>query len=482
MHNPYEMLEYQAKVNGNRTAMSNSIESVTFARLREISARISAKLAALGVKSGDSVFTALAPNVDVIVTAALFHRACISCSSHSGGWTDLPYTPDWIITDRHSASGDNVIFIDQNWFNDASSYPADEPYIPYESDDSICRIVLTSGTTGVSKGALVSLRTFRLRLEQVVGDWLCANGDSLCLMPMGTIGGFFSMAYSWKSGRPYFTVLNPESVITLLTRSPIACLVGAPSQIVQLIDYLQKNSLKLPNLKEVRMAGSLVSGRLVDSILRVLNVEIYSIYGSTETGGVGMVHLRVPSDVGKTAYMRPGMKVEIVDDQGQPLAAGQDGIVRIKGPANIPGYINGVAAESFHEGWFYPGDRGVIDPDGLLRIAARDAELINRGGEKINPVPVDNFLLAYPGVRDAAVFGVENALGFMEMAAVMVVDEAFDFEALQRAIAGKVNPYAVPAHYFRVDEVMRNHMGKPLRLKMGEIFRDQLVKAGRPGF
>ncbi|TNC91140.1 MAG: acyl-CoA synthetase, partial [Thalassolituus sp.] len=113
---------------------------------------------------------------------------------------------------------------------------------------------------------------------------------------------------------------------------------------------------------------------------------------------------------------------------------------------------------------------------------AREAEVINRGGEKISPVVIDNFLQSYPGIEDAAVFGVENKLGVAEVAAALVIPEDFDIPALQAALRAELNPVAVPQHLFRVNSVPRNQMGKPLRVQMAASFREQLVAAGRPGF
>jgi len=428
------------------------------------------------------VFIATQPDLDWLLICALMHRGCISCSSHGAGAKNLPYEPDWIVTDNPAVSGDNVIRIDQQWLADLATYPADEPCISFDSPESICRMVMTSGTTGVSKVAPLSVDVFLKRSDRLVGDWVSTRGDSLNLMPLSTIGGLYSAVYSWRSGRPYFTYSTPASVIEVMKKYRLACLTGSPTQLANFLDGIGQHPVTLPDLREVRMAGSAVSPRLVKALKNALKVHIYSVYGSTETGGVGMIQLRQPSDVEKTAYVRPGVDVQIVDDNDELLPAGSEGRVRVQGPSNINGYLGGVNAESFKDGWFYPGDRGSLTAEGLLTVFARDAELINRGGEKVNPVPVDNALLNFPGVHDAAVFGVENQLGFVEVAAVVVADRDVDIRQLGQSLQGQVSAMAMPKHFFRAEQVLRNEMGKPMRLKMGEIYRQKLVEHGAKGF
>ena len=483
MNNLYQLLEQQARIHGNKTALSNGQESLTFSQLRDLSARMSARLASQGVNSGQKIYVLMQPNIEWIATAALFHRGCVSCSAHPGAVVgdELPFTPDWIFTDRDGIEGENVIRIDQAWFNGLGAYPADQPAARYEADECV-RIILTSGTTGIPKGAPLSLNSLRHRVEQLIGDWVSPLGDGLNLMPLSTIGGLSSALYSWRAGRPYFTVFSEAGLVGLLARTGMSCLTGSPAQISKFLQIYERERTPLPALKEIRMAGSAVSPRLLNAILQTFNVDVYSIYGSTEAGGTGMVKLDSPADLTKTAYVRPQVDVEIVNENDEVLLPGAEGIVRVRSAANISGYLNDVDADAFRDGWFYPGDRGSLSSERLLTLSAREAEVINRGGEKISPVLIDNFLQSYPGIEDAAVFGVENKLGVAEVAAALVIPEDFDIPALQAALRAEFNPVAVPQHLFRVNSVPRNQMGKPLRVQMAASFREQLVAAGRPGF
>jgi len=483
MNNLYQLLEQQAAIHGNHTALSNGQESLTFAQLRDLSTRMSSRLAAEGVEPGQTVYVHMRANIEWIMTAALWHRGCVSCSSHPGAdmKDDLPFVPDWIITDHDGISGDHVIRVDQAWFNGLGGYSADEPAAEY-ADDDVIRIILTSGTTGTPKGAPLTLNSLRHRIEQLIGDWVSPRGDGINLMPLSTIGGLSSALYSWRAGRPYFTVHSEQTLVSLLARTGVTCLTGSPAQMSTFLKLYAADRQPLPALKEVRMAGSAVSPRLLNALLQTFNVDVYSIYGSTEAGGTGMVKLSSPADLTKSAVVRPLVELQVVDEAHQPLPAGTEGIVRVRSAANISGYLNGVEPDAFRDGWFYPGDRGVLSANRILSLSAREAEVINRGGEKISPVVIDQFLQSYPGIEDAAVFGVENKLGVAEVAAALVIADDFDISALQAALKAEFKPVSLPQHLFRVTAVPRNQMGKPLRLQMAESFREQLVAAGRPGF
>jgi acyl-CoA synthetase (AMP-forming)/AMP-acid ligase II len=120
--------------------------------------------------------------------------------------------------------------------------------------------------------------------------------------------------------------------------------------------------------------------------------------------------------------------VQIVDELDQVQPFDTEGIVRVASSTMANEYFNNpeATAESFKEGWFYPGDRGRLNENGLLFLTGRESEIINRGGTKIDPVTVDEDVLAYPGVEDAAAFGLSRRVGVEEIAIALVAKEDFD--------------------------------------------------------
>ena len=117
-------------------------------------------------------------------------------------------------------------------------------------------------------------------------------------------------------------------------------------------------------------------------------------------------------------------------------------------------------AKCFKDGWFYPGDRGRLNKNGLLFLTGRQSEIINHGGVKIDPVTIDEHLLAYPGIEDAAAFGFMGKSGFEQVATALVAKEDFDIPALH---SGLVKKFGAPVCFVRVKQIPRNQMGKVVR-------------------
>jgi acyl-CoA synthetase (AMP-forming)/AMP-acid ligase II len=191
-----------------------------------------------------------------------------------------------------------------------------------------------------------------------------------------------------------------------------------------------------------------------------------------------------PDQTSVAGYPHPEARVEIVNEGHEPLPQGKEGLVRIRTPDMVREYYKNpeATAQSFRDGWFYPGDRGRLMRDGLLVLAGRDSELINRGGVKIDPVSIDQFLGDYQGISDAAVFGLENRMGIEDIGAAIVAAENFDMRALQQALLETFGKARSPSVYFKVQHIPRNEMGKVMRAHMSKRFaailqqRDQVEK------
>jgi acyl-CoA synthetase (AMP-forming)/AMP-acid ligase II len=107
------------------------------------------------------------------------------------------------------------------------------------------------------------------------------------------------------------------------------------------------------------------------------------------------------------------MVVETVDDADQPLAPGKEGLIRIRGPYNVQGYVGdpGESARAFRNGWFYPGDIGSLTRSNLLIITGRQKTVMNIGGDKVKPELIENVLTSFEGIDEAGAFGFVNDYG-----------------------------------------------------------------------
>jgi acyl-CoA synthetase (AMP-forming)/AMP-acid ligase II len=176
---------------------------------------------------------------------------------------------------------------------------------------------------------------------------------------------------------------------------------------------------------------------------------------------------RRPGSVGRGT----GVKIGIMDQHGALQASGTTGEVVISGPNVIQGYESNpeANASSFIDGWFRTGDQGVLDEDGVLTLQGRLKELINRSGEKISPVEIDEVLLQHPAVAEAVAFGVPSAThGEEPVAAVVLKSEATERDLIAYC-REKLAAFKVPRTIHIVDTIPRTATGKVQRRIVAEV-------------
>lgn len=178
---------------------------------------------------------------------------------------------------------------------------------------------------------------------------------------------------------------------------------------------------------------------------------------------------RKPGTVG----IGQGVEVRILDSDGTPLPQGSEGEICIRGVNVTKGYINNDKAnqESFtRDGFFRTGDQGKLDSEGYVQITGRIKELINRGGEKISPIEVDNALAAHPAVSEAVSFALESELYGQEVGAAVVVKagDKVTVEQLKAFVAEKLARFKIPTKIWFIDVMPKTATGKIQRRLVAE--------------
>ena len=479
MPNPIDHLVFRARAQPSRPALLWLDKGLSFDQLLEQVRMIAARLRRIGVRPGQIAVTCVpARRVDWALTLALHHEGVITCSNHGLGSTGIDDQVDWVFTVAPVpwVPNERQVLVDREWTEGTRAELADISPIDYGNEDSVVRLVLTSGTTGHAKAVPFTMRTWTLRQQSMPSYWSSVNRD-LNLMGLSTVGGYFSAMTALVCGAPYFCEFSPERQWAMIRKRALVSLTGSPAQLAA-ISKLAANSesASARSLRIVRSGGGPLSQTLLENLRRRLCPTVLNVYGSTEVGGVCIMDATASDDAGTPAgYVRPGTAAEVVDDTGQPVPPGEDGSVRLRSPCMPAGYYgNEVETQrSFRDGWFYPGDRGRFLDNGLLVLGGRDLELINSGGVKVDPTPIESFLVDLQGVRDAAVFGVENDSGVQEVWAAVVLDDGFSVEGLHEQILARFGAGPVPVAYCRLAEIPRNQMGKPMRVQLGRQMRAQ---------
>jgi acyl-CoA synthetase (AMP-forming)/AMP-acid ligase II len=456
---------------------------ISYRRLALFIHNISRRLTATGLRPGQ--FVAVSIEDQIFHVAMLLALARLGMTSVSArGAARLPLPIDGFITDKTLPAGvtDRVILVDMSW-TEGDGIPVDAP--PVRPDD-LCRVILTSGTTGEPKGVPISHRLFADRIYRhttVFGARLADCRRIYCDMPITTSPGFrFLLATLWRGGTYFLPGDSFESTLTAMEQYQTQCVVAPPSGLELLLKWFEVTPAYQSNLQVVLTAGDILSQELSRRVRARLCSHLVSFYGSTEAATTASAPAHeIDRVAGAVGYLVPGVRAQIVDRDGVVLPPGSEGLLRIRSEFAVDRYLGDPSGSErvFRDGWFHPGDFATLDEEGLLTITGRDKNVLSIGGDKISPEVVEAVVAAFPGVAEVAVTSLPNAVGNHEIVAVVVGNGEIDLEALGRHCAAQLSPQFVPAHFAMTDRLPRNAMGKIDRPQLIERLRASL--AGKAG-
>ena len=339
----------------------------------------------------------------------------------------------------------------------------------------IALILHTSGSTGRPKRVPLQHRNLAVSAHNIVNTYRLTAGDvSLCLMPLFHVHGLVASTLS--------TLLSGGTVVAPARFNPLsfwrivrehgATWYSAVPTIHHLILARSGGSEKPAGaecLRFVRSCSAALPVEMAGRLEALTGVPVLEAYGMTEASHQ-MASNPLPPEQRKFGTVGPGTGIEIgiMTDTGDLLAAGAKGEVVIRGPSVIDAYENNpeANAKSFVNGWFRTGDEGLLDADGYLRLTGRIKELINRGGEKIAPLEIDEVLLAHPSISEAVAFGVPHATWGEEVAAAVVLREPATEAELLAHCRERLADFKCPRKLYIVESIPRTATGKVQRLNV----------------
>jgi len=342
----------------------------------------------------------------------------------------------------------------------------------------LAAILYTSGTTGRSKGAMLSHGNLLSNAQVLKSywDWKSPDlasgrgGDVLIhALPIFHVHGLFVASHGALLNGSKMLWLNkfdPKAVVERLPRATV--FMGVPTLYVRL---LQEAGLTRAACAGMRLFISGSAPLLIETFRDWQERTGHTIlerYGMSETAMLTSNPCRASDGErigGTVGPALPGVGVRVVDDAFAPLPAGEIGHVQVRGPNVFAGYwrMPEKTAEEFTaDGWFKTGDVGSFDAAGYLTIVGRSKDLIITGGYNVYPAEIEGYLNDMAGVAESAVVGVPHP-DFGEGVIAFIVPKAgatLDADALVGALKAKIANYKVPKRAFIVPELPRNAMGK----------------------
>jgi long-chain acyl-CoA synthetase len=272
---------------------------------------------------------------------------------------------------------------------------------------------------------------------------------------------------------------DPEAALRLIESERVTAFVGVPTQSWDMLESPNFAAYDTSSLATVGGGGAPAPTTLVDRVEKGFRRGRPNIgYGMTETnafgpGNNGDDYVTHPTSTGRARTTI--MDVEIRDEGGHPVPGGERGQIWMKGPNVIRGYWGKpeATAEAIVDGWLASGDLGRIDEEGFLYIEDRAKDMVLRAGENVYCAEVESAIYEFPGVYEAAVFGVPHERLGEEVACVVQRKDGAEFtvEELQAFLAGRLASFKIPTLVAFTDERLpRNPSGKILKRELKGLY------------
>jgi len=351
------------------------------------------------------------------------------------------------------------------------------PPAPRGGDD-LAVILYTSGTTGRSKGAMLSNRNLVSNALTLVAAWRFTADDVLIhALPIFHIHGLLVAVHcAILAGAKILFLPKFDAAAICAAMANATVLMGVPTFYTRLLDWpaLTREATRTMRLF---IAGSApLSADTFRSFEARTGQRVLERYGMTETGMLASNPYEGERLAGSVGHALPGVTLRIADSEtGALLPTGDVGIVEAKGDNVFQGYWRNpekTAAEFRPDGFFITGDMGRFDANGYLHLVGRAKDLIISGGLNVYPKEIEAALDDLPQVTESAVIGVPHSdLGEAVVAAVILADTEARAEDLRATLRGQLAGFKVPKHIEVVDEFPRNAMGKVQKNLLRERFR-----------
>jgi malonyl-CoA/methylmalonyl-CoA synthetase len=443
---------------------------LTYGALRAQIATTAGSLRAKGVEPGDRVLcqiekspAALVLYLATVVAGAVFVPLNTGYTPAEVDYFLDDAEPVLLILDattqaaRASAAARNVVVTSPDALLNVDNAALTQPVARTESD--MAAILYTSGTTGRSKGAMLTHANLISNALALTECWQFTDADVLIhALPVFHTHGLFvatNVTLAAASQMIFLPAFNLDQIAEVLPNA--TTMMGVPTFYTRMIGDARFDQAELAHMRLIISGSAPLLAESHAAFERQTGHAILERYGMTETNMITTNPYDTDRRAGTVGHPLPGVAIRLANEDDAGI-----GGIEVQGPNVTPGYWRNAdkTAESFtKDGWFITGDLGQMDDDGYLSIVGRQKDLVISGGFNIYPKEIEMEINALPGVVESAVYGLPHPdLG--EVVAAAIVAPGMEAEAILSALNTRLARFKVPRQIQIVAELPRNTMGK----------------------
>lgn len=346
--------------------------------------------------------------------------------------------------------------------------------------NDVAMLQYTGGTTGVSKGAMLTHQNMLANMEQI-SAWMASHlkegqETMITALPLYHIFAFTVNCLTMlKAGAHNVLITNPrdlEAFIKDLQKYKFTVFTGVNTLFNALLNHPKFNTIDFSHLKVSVGGGMAVQKVVAEKWKTATNCYLCEGYGLTESSPVLTVNpLNGTGRIGYIGLPVPSTYLSLVDDDGNPVPMGEVGEIIAKGPQVMLGYYNrpDETAKVIKNGWLYTGDMGVIDSEGFIKIVDRKKDMILVSGFNVYPNEVEDVVALHPGVLEVAAVGVpDEKSGEAVKIFVVKKDPNLTEKDLIKHCQENLTAYKIPRQVEFKTELPKTNVGKILRRMLKE--------------
>ena len=480
-------LKNRAKESPESVCVVHNSKRRTYAEIDRLSDALAVKLIENGLRKGERVVILLENSAEYIISffGILKSQGAVVPVSTQLVIRELSCilndcAPKFVITDsRRRISLDSLI--DPQFFICIDKLDLSQSQYPLYPDHShakneLAMIIYTSGTTGKPKGVMLSHGNLIANANSIIQYLNLGMKDSIMvILPFYYSYGISLLTTHIKVGAALVIdnrFLYPNIILDTMEKEGVTGFAGVPSHFAILLRKSALSKYKLSKLKYVTQAGGAMAPSMIKEFIEFFpHVKFHVMYGQTEASA-RLTYLEpdlLTKKIGSIGKAIPGVKIDILNEQGRPVEPGEIGEITASGDNIMLGYWNAPEETSkvLRENWLFTGDLAKMDEEGFIYIVSRKKEMIKSGSNRISPLEIEEVVCRMSGVLECAAVGVNDEI-LGEAISLFVVNDGASISEREIMLFCKQNlaSYKTPKEVKLVSSLPKTSTGKVKRAEL----------------